>query len=480
MRRRARLYSRRVQPAAVTVPRRASRWDRFVAFRQRYAKREIALVLTGGFLFDVLTLGRIDDWRTLVQQAAYLLVLGLLLAADELWRERAKTWGKWRQRAWTFNEDAIHFLFGSLLSAYAIFYFKSASGIPAFLFLGALFALLIANELPSVRHLGDMIRMALYSFCLTSFFAYLFPVLTGRINKWQFFIAAALSSAISWQFVRLARNVAGGWKAPIKEVLLPAFGVQALLVGLYALGAIPPVPLSLKAIGIYHRVDAKGETWHLAYRPQGIWGWWQRGERVFKARPGDQLYCFTRIFAPHRFKDQVKLRFWRREGDHGWVVVDSIPLRISGGREQGFRGYGVKKHYTPGEWRVAVVTADDRIVGGTKFWIETDDDPEDPLYEVEDAGPTGRRAIPVFDHLQEQLPEIVPDFVPDILTGEDAGETPEPTEEETPEDTEAAPERTEAGVESTPVVPEARDSEIIPPEEDEEPEPSPPSEDAAP
>ena len=55
------------------------------AFRARHAKKEIALFLGGGFLWDVTTLGRIDDATTLLSQLGYLSVLGWLLALDERW-----------------------------------------------------------------------------------------------------------------------------------------------------------------------------------------------------------------------------------------------------------------------------------------------------------------------------------------------------------------------------------------------------------
>ena len=159
-----------------------SRLARIQAFRQRHQKKEIAALLLGGFLFDVLTLGRIDDLTTLLQQLGYLTVLGALIALEEKWRLTPPQSPRWLVFAWAFREDVLHFFFGCLLSLYAIFYFKSASGFAAEGFLVALFVLLIANELPRFRHLGPMLRMTLWSFCLTSFFAYLIPVMLGTIE----------------------------------------------------------------------------------------------------------------------------------------------------------------------------------------------------------------------------------------------------------------------------------------------------------
>ncbi|MCI0569251.1 MAG: DUF2914 domain-containing protein, partial [Myxococcaceae bacterium] len=83
--------------------------------------------LLAGFLFDVLTLSRIDDWATLVQQGAYLGLLGALLTLEQRYALKLSEPRGWWAKVWRFGEDAIHFLFGSLLSSFALFYFKSAS-----------------------------------------------------------------------------------------------------------------------------------------------------------------------------------------------------------------------------------------------------------------------------------------------------------------------------------------------------------------
>jgi hypothetical protein len=82
------------------------------------------------------------------------------------------------------------------------------------------------------------------------------------------------------------------------------------------------------------------------------------------------VYVFFRIFSPTRFADQVLMRWFRKDAD-GWQLTDSIPINIVGGREQGFRGYGVKANHQPGEWKVQVETTDGREIGRIYFRIET-------------------------------------------------------------------------------------------------------------
>src|SRR3954468_9817126 len=127
---------------------------------------------TAGFVFDAFMVRRIDDVRVLVQQSLYLALSGVLLASLVVLRERANRW----------LAPALHFMLGTLLNAYALFYVRSGSGLAAILFFVVIAALLVVNELPSVRKLGPVVPYGLYSFCLTSYFAYLYPVLIGRIR----------------------------------------------------------------------------------------------------------------------------------------------------------------------------------------------------------------------------------------------------------------------------------------------------------
>ena len=61
--------------------------------------------------------------------------------------------------------------------------------------------------------------------------------------------------------------------------------------------------------------------------------------------------------------------YWKPKGG-SWKLQDGIPISIVGGREQGFRGYGVKANHQPGEWKVQVETVDDREIGRIYFDVE--------------------------------------------------------------------------------------------------------------
>ena len=359
-------------PAAPTW----SWWGRLEAFRHRHARAEHVAFFVGGFTFDALMVNRIDEAPVLLQQGTYLGVVGLLLLGLNAWNHRGLEPPRAIRGLWRWSQAVLHFLLGTLLNAYALFYFKSASGLAAVAFLGVITVLLVVNELPRFRKFGPVVLFGLYSFCLTSYFAYLYPVLLGRLRPWMFLLAVATSLVplllLSWRYHRATRSAA----RVVRQALLPALGVQALLVSLYALHLVPPVPLSLLHIGIYHGVarSAGGKGYTLSHHPVPWWRFWMRDEQDFLARPGDRIYCFVRIFAPRNLRDEVKVRWAHRQGGKPWAWSDAVPLWVAGGKDEGYAGYSYKQNWRPGDWRVTVETDDGREIGGRLFNVRDDPD----------------------------------------------------------------------------------------------------------
>jgi hypothetical protein len=135
-------------------------------WRAKYKHLEPALFFACGFLFDVFTLRRIDDWLKLNFQILFLLILGWFLGVQYRSAEPGWQVPKLLSKIWTYQVDIVHFLFGSLLSAYVIFYFKSASATRSVVFLLLVIVLMVLNELEFVRRQGVKLRVVLYSICL--------------------------------------------------------------------------------------------------------------------------------------------------------------------------------------------------------------------------------------------------------------------------------------------------------------------------
>lgn len=338
---------------------------------EKYKPYFPASFFIGGFVFDLVTLSRIDESFQLIQQFIYLLVIGLLLIAEKSPSvEKFFTKG-FLLKVWEFRYEIIHFLLGSLLSVYMIFYFKSASLASAFIFIAIMSALLVLNEFTAFKNLGGVIRFGLFALCSCSYFIYLVPIIWQQIGFFTFMFSLLLSGICFVSiFYFLSRFEHISNRQLFIEVMAPGFGVHMLFLLLYIFKFLPPVPLSIEKIGIYHKLE-KANGQYVLYYDRPWWKFWESGAQSFIADSQDKIHCFTSIFAPHFFKEQVSMQWWQKEVT-GWHKMDSIPMSIAGGRDTGFRGYAVKSNYTAGDWQVRVVTSDDREIGRIYFSVVKD------------------------------------------------------------------------------------------------------------
>lgn len=360
------------QPEASSHP---TRLNRLTAYYEKNERKVAVWSFVGGFVFDIVTLDRIDSWFTISQQALYILVIGMALL--QMFFEEG---GPPRDLAgmnsikrfyFEFRNAIVHFILGSLLSLYTLFFFKSSSLFVSFGFMAILVALLVVNESERFKKLGLSFKFALLSICTLSFSAGVVPVFIGSIGMLVFLasmLVGCIPAAVAYR--RISIHAAQRTQQARRQILVPFGAVLVLFLALYFFRLIPPVPLSIQHIGVYHGVARQGDSFVLSHeRP--FWRFWDNGDQKFSAQPGDKVYVFFRIFSPARFADQVLMRWYWKDGGGRWQLHDSIPINIVGGRAQGFRGYGMKSNYQPGEWKLQVETTDEREIGRVYFDLET-------------------------------------------------------------------------------------------------------------
>jgi hypothetical protein len=357
--------------------------------RLYYAKNEQKIAVLSficGFVFDIVTVDRVDHWVAIVQQVVYIAVI--LAALTQMFFEEGRPAADPAGRFivvrlyYQYRTALVHFFLGTLLNVYTIFFFKSSSLLVSFGFLAFLVFLLWANESERVKSIGLPFKFTLLALCSMSFAATVVPIFVGSIGT-TVFLASMLAGcvpvvAVAWW---IRRRKPEHFPRARRQMLVPLGAVLTGFLVFYYVRLIPPVPLSIPFIGVYHAVEKSGDEYRLSHeRP--IWRVWQHGDQEFLAQPGDRIYVFFRIFSPTRFADQVQMRWFWKDDARGWVLQDSIPIKIVGGRAEGFRGYGFKSNYQPGDWKVQVETTDGREIGRVYFSLETR--PEWPrTFEIE-------------------------------------------------------------------------------------------------
>lgn len=355
---------------------------RFKAFKERnHIAFEVAFFFAG-FLFDVVLLHRIDSTPLLIHQGTYLVLSSALI----FWDHRILVSGV-EPTGFIIGKLAgirlwvMHFFLGTLLNAFMVFYFRASSGLLSFLFLIALSVIIVLNELPQFRQRGPVVRLMLLSFATTSFLAYLLPVIWGKLESWQYIVAVFVGSAFTWALWKIFAYFTHDPTWTFRRAVLPGLILQGVLLVLYLVDVIPPVPLSLKEIGVYSQVtpiknEHGGREYELTYQPAAAWQLWRHESETFVSPAGSKAFVFVKIFAPTRFHDRVRFAWDYDDPKNGWTARGSpYATTLSGGNEEGFRTFATSTMGRAGRYRVRVLTMDGREIGRKTFDYEEGEAP---------------------------------------------------------------------------------------------------------
>jgi len=269
--------------------------------------------------------------------------------------------GRWKTFKYaSYLPAVVQFFFGALFSACTVYYFKSTSSFPAFLFIIGLACLLVGNEFLEKKYSNGQVAFTLWAVCAFMIFNFLLPVFTHQMD-WIIFltgVAAALLLSV------LIKNFSGGQKS-----MLPVYGVYAVLIVLYFTNIIPPVPLSRKDMGIYHSVKRVEKQYVCTMQKPAWYEFYRKGELTYQYVPGDTVFCYSSIFAPTRLQKKIYHEWFFKHPQKGYIGSGRFGYNLTGGRAEGYRGFTYKKNIRFGRWKVALKTEEGKTVGVVYFTI---------------------------------------------------------------------------------------------------------------
>ena len=311
----------------------------------------------GGFIFDAWLVSYPDKLLVIIHQAFYLFLIATLIHYELLFQI-----DKWRPagkmvKAWPYKDLLLHFLLGTLLNIYSLFYIKSASLLSSLVFLLLMIAMIFANELPFVKKSKKInLKVGLYSICLFSFFSVVFPIVFGFIGIIPFSFSVLSTLIILLIQLKFLYNAVDDYTVLLHGILTPVITVVSLFSLFYFFGLIPPVPLSVKEQGVYHSLEKRDSHYYL-YTDIDENKFWNFGKTKFLAAPGDKIYFYSQIYSPASISDEIVVRWSKKDIKGNWVSLDKVPVTINGGREEGFRIFTFKSNYDAGEWKIIVETS---------------------------------------------------------------------------------------------------------------------------
>jgi Protein of unknown function (DUF2914) len=366
------------------MPSRNSKRSIFARARSWYARFErpiSSISLVGGFVFDALTLRRVDLFWDNIWVVGHLLIVTVCAIWINLLENVADESGvrpeanPQKLHFWLVN--VMQFFFGGILSTYLVFYFRSGTIETSWPFLLILVAAFIANESLKRHYARLAFQIVLLFLAFYSFAVYLVPILLHEISTKAFLISGGVSlAAIGLLIAVLAvfsRERFAGWSGRL--VLCAVAAVLALMNGLYFLRLIPPLPLSLMDAGIYQTLTVNGPGWYTVQREvqnkQGLVSAIQNffnGSQAVHIMPGGQLFAYTAVFSPTALNVQI-VHEWQYydSAKRVWVTRGRIVIPVTGGGNLGWRTFSHVSGITAGPWRVNVLTPEGAVIDRLGF-----------------------------------------------------------------------------------------------------------------
>jgi hypothetical protein len=335
-----------------------------------YERHLSALAMIGGFVFDSLSYGRLDHAVTQTLLLVYIAVAAVTILLLQYLETHDEIQSRWTVKLRGLLPAVTQFAFGSLWSAFLVFYARSgvlASSWPFFLILLAIF---VGNEVLRSYHSRLIFTTDLLAFALLSYAIFMVPVFTHTIGVRTFLCsglaAMVVFGAFVWTIFILGRN---RWRMVRLPLLAGALAIFAVIDGLYFLDVLPPLPLAMQKAGVYTAVKRVGAKYYVLGEDQSWTTWFGVPYRVH-VKKGEPVYLFSAVFAPIRLSTRIQ-HVWQRydKTERQWGTVMTKSYRIFGGRKNGYRGYTKMIDPRPGLWRVDVQTVDGRLIGRTTFEV---------------------------------------------------------------------------------------------------------------
>ncbi len=329
-----------------------------------------SFALLAGFVIDTLTLRRVDMLLENVWVIGNLLLVAACIVLIN-WRE-SKAGGKNSAKIHFWLVTIMQFAFGGLLSAFVVFYFRSATLEVSWPFLLMLVAAFIGNEGFKKHYTRVVFQISFLYLCLFSFSIFLLPVVFRKIGTPIFLASGLTSLLLIYVFLKVLKRFTEEkfYQKSRFATLLSITVIFVIINGLYFFNFIPPLPLSLKDAGVYHTLARNDDgNYQVSSEDQGLFGFFRIYENIH-IKKNDRLYAYSAVYLPTSL-DTILVHKWQRydEAEKKWVLENKISLPVAGGREGGYRTYSIKGNLKEGKWRVSVETYAGEVIGRMRFVV---------------------------------------------------------------------------------------------------------------
>lgn len=341
---------------------------------EKYEGRISVVALVLGFVLDNMFLGRVDSLSDMLILTTYIALSGLCILLLNINETNHRSIPNSRNHFWL--SLCLQFCLGGLFSAYVVFYMRSATLESSWPFLVLLATYFLGNEYFKKHYLSLSFGLGVYFFALLSYFIILVPTLLKSISPWVFVCSTIVSVVVFSIFVWvIGINKKEHIKINRKKRIAYYMTMLVLINVFYFLNIIPPLPLMLKDVGVYHNLIRLTDGGYLLETENNqAWYSFFSPSQTFHRTSGEPVYVFSSVYSPVDLNLDV-IHNWQKYDNDGeeWVTESDVVVPIRGGRQGGYRLYSFKKYIDDGLWRVNILTENKRLIGRTVFEVKSSD-----------------------------------------------------------------------------------------------------------
>lgn len=332
-------------------------------FLEKHSRHIPAAAIVGGFIFDLLTLGRPDSRFAQIVLLLYLGVAAFVIILLAISRRRSK-------EEPIFLISLLQFCFGNLAGSLLVLYGMSGTIAGGTLFFSMLLFFIIRNEFLREKYARVRFHIEAWYFLLLLYCVFVFPIYKGYLG-WEVFLKSVfLSLVLLAGFLLILFSISPQTlREHMKTIFRTSVGIAFAFSVLYFFNLIPPVPLSLQSIGIYHSVEKlpRGD-YRVTFEPRRWFEPLRSTSGALHAKKGERAYCFSAVFATREFATPVVHHWEKVNGEGRWETLSKLNFSIRGGRDEGYRGYS-RQSVSAGKYRCSVETISGSLVGRVGFRV---------------------------------------------------------------------------------------------------------------
>jgi hypothetical protein len=349
--------------------------SKFGNFLKKNAKYIPPIAIFGGFVMDALILGTIDNLFGQILLGMYLVLIAVLIILLNLVDSQKLTKPIFVKNRF-YIDLLLMFSFGNIFSGFTLFYFQSVGGFANWIFIILLFALLISTEYFKKYYNRMIVQIFVLYFALFSYLIFLVPLALKQISIFMFLLSGVLSLFVFYFYLILFQKFVKIKFDDVKKIIKGVFGVFLLVNIFYFFNIIPPVPLAMKEIDIYHDVRRSKDGYEIKDNKKSLFDYFTFFEKK-EIQSGSKLYVYSSIFAPAQINLEIYYEWQYRSEKGKWETVSKTSYPITGGRKTGYRSFAFRIFSQEGRWRVNVKTKSGQIIGSKTFKVEFVKEPKE-------------------------------------------------------------------------------------------------------